>query len=220
MAICYRLFITIVNIFFPPLAVIFLTGFGMDTLINAILFLAAILPSHVHAFYLSCVYFSRRRRVRKGRPPGGPKPFVYSENVLHGGARWDEVQELNRQQQQGGGLSLAGSGGKGGSAGFVGGCDDVEARRGVGMGMGSVGSMGRTRGPGVGVAGGGGSLGSRTGGGGGGGGGGYAGLRYGLGDADAAGWNASNGMVVGSGYGPGGPTDTYRGDVRRVRSAY
>ncbi|KKY23310.1 putative plasma membrane proteolipid 3 [Diplodia seriata] len=99
MAICYRLFITIVNIFFPPLAVIFLTGFGMDTLINALLFLAAIIPSHVHAFYLSCVYFARRRRVRKGRSPGGPKPLIYSENVLYGGARWDEVQELNRREQ-------------------------------------------------------------------------------------------------------------------------
>ncbi|EOD50987.1 putative plasma membrane proteolipid 3 protein [Neofusicoccum parvum UCRNP2] len=99
MAICYRIFITLTNIFFPPLAVIFLTGFGMDTMINALLFLAAIIPSHIHGFYLSCTYFHRRRKVRKGRWPGGPKPLIYSDNVLCGGARWDEVQRLRRLEQ-------------------------------------------------------------------------------------------------------------------------
>ncbi|KAK7530262.1 uncharacterized protein J3D65DRAFT_534964, partial [Phyllosticta citribraziliensis] len=63
MALCYRLTITLINILFPPLAVILLTGFGMDTLINCLLFLAAVLPSHIHGFYISCTYFARRRRV-------------------------------------------------------------------------------------------------------------------------------------------------------------
>ncbi|KAF4544762.1 Plasma membrane proteolipid 3 [Lasiodiplodia theobromae] len=204
MAICYRLFITITNIFFPPLAVIFLTGFGMDTLINALLFLAAILPSHIHAFYLSCTYFARRHRVRRGRAPGGPKPFIYSENILYGGARWDEVQELQRQQSP----STSSSSNKKKSrhqqspyvtpSGFV--VDDrsVSSRR----------DRGGSGGGGVG-----GAQGAAA--------GGYAGLRYGLGDADAAGWNASNGVVVGSGYGQGyGPTEAYRGGARRARSAY
>ncbi|KAF4312919.1 hypothetical protein GTA08_BOTSDO00600 [Botryosphaeria dothidea] len=201
MAICYRVFITLTNIFFPPLAVIFLTGFGVDTLINAFLFLAAIIPSHIHGFYLSCTYFHRRRKVRKGRYPGGPKPLIYSENILFGGARWDEVQQLKRKEE---GHSNTGS------------VDNAEKRkrrtsrresrrvnrrpaaysqRSQGSYHSMSGSTGRTAG-------------------------GYAGLRYGLGDGDAAGWNASNG-VVGPGYGSGyEPSTAYRAGLKRTRTAY
>jgi len=52
-----------INIFFPPLAVAMLTGMGMDTALNCLFFLLAVIPSHVHGFYVSWVYFSRRRRV-------------------------------------------------------------------------------------------------------------------------------------------------------------
>ncbi|KAH7061126.1 hypothetical protein B0J12DRAFT_282553 [Macrophomina phaseolina] len=212
MAICYRIFITLANIFFPPLAVIFLTGFGTDTLINALLFLAAIIPSHIHGFYLSCTYFHRRRKVRKGRYPGGPKPLIYSENVIFGGARWDEVQTLRRKEEGGYTSTNTTAIIHDGTTG-----DEKRKRRtsrresrrvnrrpaayGGGVGKGSYHSMG-----------------SGTGGTGG---GGYAGLRYGLGDGDAAGWNASNGVVgpgYGSGYRPSG--GAYRGTLRRTRTAY
>jgi uncharacterized membrane protein YqaE (UPF0057 family) len=59
----YRIMIMMVNIFFPPLAVAMLTGMGMDTALNCFFFLLAVIPSHVHGFYVSWVYFARRRRV-------------------------------------------------------------------------------------------------------------------------------------------------------------
>jgi uncharacterized membrane protein YqaE (UPF0057 family) len=63
----YRILLTMVNIFFPPLAVMMLTGLGADTAVNSLLFLCAVIPSHVHGFYISWVYFSRRRKVRQLR---------------------------------------------------------------------------------------------------------------------------------------------------------
>ncbi|KAK7516766.1 hypothetical protein IWZ03DRAFT_415279 [Phyllosticta citriasiana] len=96
MPLCYRITITLINIIFPPLAVIMLTGFGMDTMINCLLFIAAVLPSHIHGFYISCTYFARRRRVRKGRWPGGDKSFIASEDVLCGGASPEELRRLTK----------------------------------------------------------------------------------------------------------------------------
>ncbi|TID26592.1 hypothetical protein E2P81_ATG01064 [Venturia nashicola] len=81
----YRILITTVNIFFPPVAVMMLTGLGHDTLVNSLLFLAGVLPSHVHGFYISCTYFHRRRKARKGRYPGDAKGMIASKNVLNGG---------------------------------------------------------------------------------------------------------------------------------------
>lgn len=154
MALCYRLTITLINIIFPPFAVILLTGFGMDTLINwyvhtiqmlgpaspllfppspsrppqsfhqtppntpptcSLLFLAAVLPSHIHGFYISCTYFARRRRVRKGRYPGGPKSFIVSDDVLNGGAPPDEVRRLARRVERGGARSRSRAGRRRGS---------------------------------------------------------------------------------------------------------
>lgn len=59
----YRVLVMLVNIFFPPLAVMMLTGLGADTALNSLLFLLAVIPSHVHGFYISWVYFWRRRKV-------------------------------------------------------------------------------------------------------------------------------------------------------------
>lgn len=59
----YRICLTLVNIIFPPLTVLIITGPGMDTLMNCFLFLLAVIPSHVHGFYISWVYFSRRNKV-------------------------------------------------------------------------------------------------------------------------------------------------------------
>ncbi|EMC99094.1 hypothetical protein BAUCODRAFT_56137, partial [Baudoinia panamericana UAMH 10762] len=75
----------VINVFFPPLSVAMLCGLDWDCILNCILLVCAILPSHVHAFYVSCIYFHRRRKVKKGRYPGGPKPFIHSSNVLNGG---------------------------------------------------------------------------------------------------------------------------------------
>jgi uncharacterized membrane protein YqaE (UPF0057 family) len=76
----------------PPIAVMMLTGLGHDTMVNSLLFLAGVLPSHVHGFYISSTYFHRRRKARKGRYPGGRKSMIASKNVLNGGLRSSEVE--------------------------------------------------------------------------------------------------------------------------------
>ena len=91
-----RIVITSCNIFFPPLAVALLTGFtSSDTFLNSALFLLAIIPSHIHGFYISFVYFTRKRRARNGQYPGKPhKAGIWSERVLTGGVGWDEADRL------------------------------------------------------------------------------------------------------------------------------
>lgn len=93
-----RLVITFFNIFFPPLAVGLLTGFtSSDTMLNACLFLLAVIPSHIHGFYISLTYFGRKRKVRRGKWPGKPhKPGIWSERVLTGGAGWEEAERLKK----------------------------------------------------------------------------------------------------------------------------
>ena len=59
----YRLSIMCVNIIFPPLAVAIIAGPEYDCLMNCFLFLLAVIPAHIHGFYLSCTYFHRRRKV-------------------------------------------------------------------------------------------------------------------------------------------------------------
>lgn len=51
----YRILLMMVNIFFPPLAVMMITGLGVDTLVNSLLFLCAVIPSHIHGFYIRFV---------------------------------------------------------------------------------------------------------------------------------------------------------------------
>jgi uncharacterized membrane protein YqaE (UPF0057 family) len=51
----YRIMLMMVNIFFPPLAVMMMTGLGPDTFLNSLLFLCAVIPSHVHGFYIRLV---------------------------------------------------------------------------------------------------------------------------------------------------------------------
>lgn len=70
----YRVFITALNILFPPLAVLLIAGPGYDCVMNCLLFLLAILPSHIHGFYISCVYFHRKSKVL--RPPPAPPGCV------------------------------------------------------------------------------------------------------------------------------------------------
>jgi len=89
-----------VNMLFPPLAVYMLCGVGQDLFINSMLFLLAVIPSHFHGFYLSWTYFSRKRRVAKGRYPGGRKAIIYSEKVQNGGASSGEVKSLQRQKSK------------------------------------------------------------------------------------------------------------------------
>ena len=77
-----------------------LTGFGLDLAVSCALFLLAIIPSHVHGFYVSCTYFHRCNKVRKGRYPGGPKAFIDSEEVIRGGASASEVERLRRRDKK------------------------------------------------------------------------------------------------------------------------
>ncbi|KAM0802015.1 hypothetical protein BDR22DRAFT_151582 [Usnea florida] len=76
-----RLCLTLINIFFPPLSVLLLTGPYTDTLVNCLLFIAGVIPSHIHGFYISCTYYHRKGKVRKGRYPGGPKAGIFDERM-------------------------------------------------------------------------------------------------------------------------------------------
>ena len=78
----------------PPIAILLLTGPETDTFINAVLFLLGVIPSHIHGFYISCTYFHRKNKVRKGRYPGDWKPFIYSSKVQNGGVSEREVRRL------------------------------------------------------------------------------------------------------------------------------
>lgn len=69
-------------------------GVGMDALINTLFFLAGVIPGHVHGFYVTWTYFSRKRKVKKGRYPGGPKPLLYSRRVINGDASDERVRQL------------------------------------------------------------------------------------------------------------------------------
>ncbi|KXT15174.1 hypothetical protein AC579_3924 [Pseudocercospora musae] len=97
----YRIFLTCLNIFFPPAAVMMLCGFDMDLLLNCVFFLLAVIPSHIHGFYISCTYFHRRHKVKKGRYPGGPKSLIYSSYVTNGGASNEEARRLYRKENGG-----------------------------------------------------------------------------------------------------------------------
>ncbi|EMF14067.1 uncharacterized protein SEPMUDRAFT_115360 [Sphaerulina musiva SO2202] len=91
----YRLSLTILNIFFPPLALLIVCGPDMTFAVNCLLYIFAIIPSHIHGLYVSCVYFHRRRKVRKGRYPGSQtKALIYSPHVLNGGAKQSLVDSL------------------------------------------------------------------------------------------------------------------------------
>jgi len=80
-----------------------LTGLGHDTMVNSLLFLACVIPSHIHGFYISCTYFHRRRKARKGLYPGGDAGMIASKNVLNGGLSSAEV-ERRWLAENGGGL--------------------------------------------------------------------------------------------------------------------
>ena len=115
--LAYRITVICVNIIFPPAAVLIVAGGGWDTILNCLLFLLAIIPSHIHGFYITCTYFHRRNKVsavqpeadttsdttsdansapqvKKGKYPGDPKPLIHSKNVLNGGASDREVNRL------------------------------------------------------------------------------------------------------------------------------
>jgi len=113
-----RLIITCINILFPPLAILLLTGPETDTLINAVLFLLGVIPSHVHGFYISCTYFHRKNKVKKGRYPGDWRQFIYSAKVQNGGASDREVRRLAKMEETKTGLArrVTGRGGGGGRA--------------------------------------------------------------------------------------------------------
>ncbi|KAK6600185.1 plasma membrane proteolipid 3 [Botrytis cinerea] len=89
-----RLLMFLINIFCPPVTVMAIAGVGADCLLNTILFLLGVIPGHIHGFYITCTYFSRKSKVRKGQYPGGPKMGIYSERVWYGGASSRRIDEL------------------------------------------------------------------------------------------------------------------------------
>ena len=72
----------------------------MDCLINTLFFIAGVIPGHIHGFYISCTYFHRKHKVRKGRYPGGRKSGIYSQEVWNGGASNEHVRELYERQRR------------------------------------------------------------------------------------------------------------------------
>jgi len=112
-----RLTVFLINIFCPPLSVLLVAGAGPDCLINTLLFVAGVLPAHIHGFYITCTYFRRKRKVRKGRYPGGRKAGIHSQKVWNGGAsnarvrelwevrQWEEREEEKRRSKRGSGRS-------------------------------------------------------------------------------------------------------------------
>lgn len=75
-------------------------GVGMDALVNTLWFLCGVIPGHIHGFYITWTYFSRKKKVRKGRYPGGPKPLIYSPRVINGDASPQRVRQLYLAEQR------------------------------------------------------------------------------------------------------------------------
>ncbi|ROW00313.1 hypothetical protein VMCG_07214 [Cytospora schulzeri] len=95
-----RCTLTLVNIFLPPLSVMLVAGVGMDALMNTLWFLCGVIPGHIHGFYITWTYFSRKKKVKKGRYPGGPKPFIYSKRVINGDASDERTRQLWMAEQR------------------------------------------------------------------------------------------------------------------------
>jgi hypothetical protein len=77
-----------------------LAGPSTDCLINTLLFIAGVIPGHIHGFYISQTYYHRRRKVKKGRYPGGRKSFIYSDRIWNGGATNAHVRELYLRERE------------------------------------------------------------------------------------------------------------------------
>jgi Proteolipid membrane potential modulator len=75
-------------------------GPGMDCIINTLFFIAGVIPGHIHGFYITWTYFHRKRKVRKGRYPGGRKAGIWSQQVWNGGASNRHVRELWKYEQE------------------------------------------------------------------------------------------------------------------------
>jgi uncharacterized membrane protein YqaE (UPF0057 family) len=84
----------------PPISVMLVAGPGMDCILNSIFFIAGVIPGHIHGFYITCTYFHRKRKVKKGRYPGGRKTFIFSEQVWNGGASNQHVRDLLSEQKR------------------------------------------------------------------------------------------------------------------------
>lgn len=58
-----------------------LCGPNWDFILNCLLFLLAIIPAHIHGFYISCVYFHRRHKVVPKFAAARVKSFVDESGV-------------------------------------------------------------------------------------------------------------------------------------------
>ncbi|EXJ66511.1 uncharacterized protein A1O5_10180, partial [Cladophialophora psammophila CBS 110553] len=70
-------------------------------LFDVVVFILAIIPSHIHGFYISLTYFNRKRKVRNGVYPGTPKHLIWSERANNGVATRREVERLRYEKEQG-----------------------------------------------------------------------------------------------------------------------
>lgn len=76
-----RIAMMIINILFPPLTVMILSGFGWDLILNCLFFLAAVIPAHIHGFYISMTYFHRKSKVRNFQE-ALPSRFGFETNAI------------------------------------------------------------------------------------------------------------------------------------------
>lgn len=75
-------------------------GVGMDAVVNCLFFIAGVIPGHIHGFYITCTYFHRKSKVRKGRYPGDKRGMIYSSRVLNGDTTSAHVRELWETEQR------------------------------------------------------------------------------------------------------------------------
>lgn len=66
----------------------------MDAVVNCLFFIAGVIPGHIHGFYITCTYFHRKHKVKKGRYPGGRAAGIYSPKVWYGGASYAKAGDL------------------------------------------------------------------------------------------------------------------------------
>lgn len=101
----YQFGIIVINIFFPPLSVALIADLGWDLVVNCALFFCAVIPAHIHAFYVSRVFFSRRRKVgfpqcdmrietATDTPPGAERSLAGRTEIL------DPIKERAQRRRE------------------------------------------------------------------------------------------------------------------------
>ncbi|USW53742.1 Putative proteolipid membrane potential modulator [Septoria linicola] len=90
----FRIYVNILGIFLPPVAVYLLYGFGPDFLLNCALTIMGFIPGSIHQMCLDISYWNRRKKVRRGMYPGDRREWIFSKDAQNGGIGDEEVEKL------------------------------------------------------------------------------------------------------------------------------